>query len=186
MREQQIAKLLEDITKHDSQKAFKELYNLCYDRFFRIAFYYLHRDEWAQEVVLDVFLNMWNKRKTLLIPDKFDNYSFVSVKNASLNYLEREQKQETSSIDLAMSHLSSDSSPEQQILDEELFLVYLKALEELPDRCREIFLLLREEKMTYAQVAEQLNISTKTVDAQLQKAVSRLKEKINEYFRNKT
>lgn len=46
----------------------------------------------------------------------------------------------------------------------------------LPERCREVFIRLREEKQSYAQVAEELNISTKTVDAQLQKALTRLKE----------
>ena len=52
----------------------------------------------------------------------------------------------------------------------------LDALDRLPERCREVFIRLREEKQSYAQVAEELNISTKTVDAQLQKALTRLKE----------
>ena len=182
MKELQATRLLEEIKRHNSQTAFRELYDLYYNRLFRIAFYYLHTDEWAQEVVLDVFLNLWNNRSKLLIPDNFDKYSFVLIKNASFNYLRKEQKHETSPID-SISEVSSDeSSPEQEMLDEELFLVYLKALDELPERCREVFLLLREEKMSYAQVAEQLNISTKTVDAQLQKAMSRLKEKTNQYF----
>ena len=55
--------LLKEIQKHDSQQAFRSLYDMYYDRFFRIAFYYLQRDEWAQEVILDVFTTLWNHRK---------------------------------------------------------------------------------------------------------------------------
>ena len=63
-------------------------------------------------------------------------------------------------------------------MTEELFALYVKALDRLPERCREVFIRIREEHQSYAQVAEELGISTKTVDAQLQKAVSRLKEMI--------
>ena len=65
---------------------------------------------------------------------------------------------------------------EDTLISEELFARYVKALDRLPERCREVFIRLREEKQSYAQVAEELNISTKTVDAQLQKALTRLKE----------
>lgn len=67
-------------------------------------------------------------------------------------------------------------SPEDTLISEELFARYVKALDRLPERCRKVFIRLREEKQSYAQVAEELNISTKTVDAQLQKALTRLKE----------
>ena len=56
--------------------------------------------------------------------------------------------------------------------------VILRSIESLPEKCREIFIRIREEKQSYAQVAEELGISTKTVDAQLQKATGRLKEMI--------
>lgn len=64
---------------------------MYYDRFFRIAFYYLQRDEWAQEVILDVFTTLWNHRKSQLIPDDFNKYSYILIRNAALNYLEKEQ-----------------------------------------------------------------------------------------------
>ena len=69
-------------------------------------------------------------------------------------------------------------SPEEEMIGEELFARYVKALDCLPQRCREVFIRIREEKQSYAQVAEELGISTKTVDAQLQKATGRLKEMI--------
>ena len=163
--------LLKEIQKHDSQQAFRSLYDMYYDRFFRIAFYYLQRDEWAQEVILDVFTTLWNHRKSQLI--------------AALNYLEKEQRREASPLENMPEISSSNLSPEEQMMNEELFNIYENSLNELPERCRTIFIKVREEKQSYASVAEELNISPKTVDAQLQKAVTRLKEKINNYFRNR-
>lgn len=181
----EVTKLLNDIQKHDSEQAFRSLYNLYYDRFFRIAFYYLQRDEWAQEVALDVFTNLWNNRKRQLIPDDFNKYSYALVRNAALNYLEKEQRRETTPLENIQETSSPTLSPEEQVINEELFRIYENSLNELPDRCREVFIKVREEKQSYASVAEELNISPKTVDAQLQKAVTRLKEKINNYFKGK-
>ena len=74
---------------------------------------------------------------------------------------------------------ATTNSPEECLISEELFARYVKALDRLPERCREVFVRVREEKQTYAQVAKDLNISIKTVDAQLQKALSRLKAAIS-------
>ena len=177
--------LLKEIQKHDSQQAFRSLYDMYYDRFFRIAFYYLQRDEWAQEVILDVFTTLWNHRKSQLIPDDFNKYSYILIRNAALNYLEKEQRREASPLENMPEISSSTLSPEELMMNEELFNIYENSLNELPERCRTIFIKVREEKQSYASVAEELNISPKTVDAQLQKAVTRLKDKINNYFRNR-
>ena len=65
MTEQEIRKYLRRIEEENSQTALRSFYNLCFDRFFRIAYYYLHTEEWAQEVVLDVFLKIWERRESL-------------------------------------------------------------------------------------------------------------------------
>lgn len=181
----EVTELLEDIQKHDSEQAFRSLYNMYYDRFFRIAFHYLQRDEWAQEAALDVFTNLWNNRKRQLIPNDFNKYSYTLVRNAALNLLEKEQRRETTPLANIRETSSPTPSPEEGLENEELFNVYENSLNELPERCREIFIKVREEKQSYSSVAEELNISPKTVDAQLQKAIARLKEKINNYFRGK-
>ena len=83
-------------------------------------------------------------------------------------------KRQVSTETLPEPEAQSDS-PEESMISEELFAIYVKALDRLPERCREVFIRIREEKQSYAQVAEELGISTKTVDAQLQKATIRLK-----------
>ena len=134
MTESEVRKLLRQMKEQDSQTAFRDFYNMTYDR--------------------------------------------LLVKNASLNYLEKESKYTTVHSSCLPEPQEQSCSPEETLITEELFALYVKALDRLPERCREVFIRIREEHQSYAQVAEELGISTKTVDAQLQKAVSRLKEMI--------
>lgn len=185
--DESINKLIHNIQNHDSQVAFRELYNLFYDRLFRIAYYYARKDEWAQEVVLDFFLTVWQKRKNLNEINKWENYCFISIKNASLNLLEKKQREKEvfskeAFSDEYVNNSSTTISPEEKLLNEELFNLYEQALSELPTKCREVYLAIKEDKQTYAEVAESYHISRKTVDAQVQKATLRLKEKIKKYF----
>lgn len=173
---QQLIKL----KKRESQQDFRILYDLLYDRFFRIANYYLKKEEWAQEVVIDIFLILWNRRIDLASIRNFDNYSFILLKNASLNYLEKYKLKAVPLDDKIQSEYVQ--TPEDELLNDELLLVYIKALEELPPKCREVFILIREQGLSYKEAAYQLDISVKTVDSQLQKAIKSIKEKINLYF----
>ena len=179
MTESEVRKLLRQIKEQNSQSAFRDFYNITYDRLFRIAYYYVKKEEWSQEIVLDVFLKLWKQRSTLLEVRNIEDYCFILVKNASLNYLEKESKHTAIESDTLPEPQEQSCSPEESFISEELFALYVKALDRLPKRCREIFIRIREENQSYAQVAEELGISKKTVDAQLQKAISRLKEIIS-------
>ena len=175
-----IHELLIELKRNESQQDFKLLYDLLYDRFFRIAKYYLKREEWIQEVIMDVFFALWNKRLDLVAIGDFDNYCFILLKNASLNYLE---KYKLESVPLHNEiNIEYSKTPEDELLSEELLLVYIDALEGLPPKCREVFILIREQGLSYKDVALQLGVSVKTVDAQLQKALKSIKEKIKLYF----
>lgn len=176
MTEQEIRKHLRRMSEQNSQTAFRDFYDLTYDRLFRIACYYVKHEEWAQEIVLDVFMKLWEQRTTLPNVRNIEDYSFILTKNASLNYLEKESRHTDLSADQLPESPNQADSPEDTLISEELFARYVKALDRLPERCREVFICIREEKQTYAQVAEEFGISTKTVDAQLQKATIRLKE----------
>ena len=179
MTESEVRKLLRQMKELDSQTAFRDFYNMTYDRFFRIAYYYVKQEEWSQEIVLDVFLKLWKQRSNLLDVRNIEDYCFILVKNASLNYLEKESKHTYIHPDSLPEPQEQNYSPEESLISEELFALYVKALDRLPERCREVFIRIREEKQSYAQVAEELGISMNTVDAQLQKAITRLKEIIS-------
>lgn len=176
MTEQEVRRYLRQMKDEDSQRAFRGFYDLTYDRLFRIAYYYVKHDEWTQEIVLDVFMKLWEQRAKLPEVNNIEDYCFILTKNASLNYLEKENRHATLSADQLPEPSDQADSPEETLISEELFARYVKALDRLPERCREVFVRIREEKQSYAQVADELGISVKTVDAQLQKATTRLKE----------
>lgn len=176
MTEQEVRRYLRQMKEEDSERAFHGFYDLCYDRLFRIACYYVKHEEWAQEIVLDVFMRLWEQRTRLPEVNNIEDYCFILTKNAALNYLEKENRRTTRSAEPLPETDDETESPEEILISEELFARYVKALDRLPERCREVFIRVREEKQSYLQVAEAMGISVNTVDAQLQKAVSRLKE----------
>lgn len=180
MTEQEVRRYLRQMKEENSEQAFHGFYDLCYDRLFRIAYYFVKREEWAQEIVLDVFMRLWEQRAKLPEIKNIEDYCFILTKNASLNYLEKESRHTAFSTEQFPEPSDQADSPEETLISEELFARYVKALDRLPERCREVFIRIREEKQSYAQVAEDLDISVKTVDAQLQKAVTRLKESLLE------
>ena len=78
MTESEVRKLLRQMKELDSQTAFRDFYNMTYDRLFRIAYYYVKQEEWSQEIVLDVFLKLWKQRSNLLDVRNIEDYSFSS------------------------------------------------------------------------------------------------------------
>lgn len=100
MTEQEVRRYLRQMKEEDSERAFHSFYNLCYDRLFRIACYFVKHEEWAQEIVLDVFMKLWEQRARLPEVNNIEDYCFILTKNASLNYLEKENRHPTLSSEL--------------------------------------------------------------------------------------
>lgn len=131
MTESEVRKLLRQMKELDSQTAFRDFYNMTYDRLFRIAYYYVKQEEWSQEIVLDVFLKLWKQRSNLLDVRNIEDYCFILVKNASLNYLEKESKHTYIHPDSLPEPQEQSYSPEESLISEELFALYVKALDRL-------------------------------------------------------
>ena len=153
MTEQEVRRYLRQMKEEDSERAFHSFYNLCNDRLFRIACYFVKHEEWAQEIVLDVFMKLWEQRARLPEVNNIEDYCFILTKNASLNYLEKENRHPTLSSEQLPELSGQADSPEDTLISEELFARYVKALDRLPERCREVFIRLREEKQSYAPVS---------------------------------
>ena len=174
-------KLLTNIQKNDSEQDFATLFHQNYERLFRVAFFYLQDDEMAKDVTLDVFADIWNKRKTMIVPRNFRNFSFTMVKNAAINMLEKEQR---FSHDELPESDNGALNPGERLEQSELFEIYERALGELPERCREVFMRVKEDGMSYDETAQLLNISAKTVDAQMQKALKHIRSAIEAYMKH--
>ena len=168
--------------KEDSELAFRQLFDQQYDRMFRMAYFFLQRDEWAEEVALDVLSDLWNNRHRMALPEDFDKYTIVMVRNAAYNLWKREQRFAHGTDEEVDQAGEQAPGVDQQVENEELFLVYERALEALPERCREVWQRVKEEGQSYQEVADQMGISTKTVDAQMQKAIKHLRQEVGAYL----
>ena len=167
--------LLEKIQYHNDQKAFKQFYQLLFLRLYQFAFSYVRSKEYSEEIVNDVFLVLWQKRSILDTITNINVYLYVAIKNASLNYLRKKNQALPLSIDdLTVHHLSFVSDPESILINHELQTRIREAVDQLPSRCRLIFKLIKEDGLSYKEVAAILEISVKTVDAQLYIALKKL------------
>ena len=161
--------------RDDNQAAFQQLYGLFFFRLYQFAYSYVQSKEIAEEVVNDVFLRLWQQRGTLHTIDNISVYLYVAVRNAACNAL---RKQKTGSLipieDLPPQHLQLSINPESQLINRELKARVQEAIAQLPERCKLIFKLVKEDGLSYKEVAAILDISVKTVDAQLYLALKKL------------
>lgn len=164
-------------------RAFKALFDSYYPRLYRLAYHYLKSDVACEEVVSDVFIKLWNNRTKLVAIETLEFYLFRAVKNQALSYLKKEMK----AVYSLYANSPSESSridylePDQMLIARELNTYLQKAIEELPERCRTIFRMVREDELTYKEVAQLLDVSPKTVENQMSIALKKLKLALDAY-----
>ncbi len=161
------------------QQAFRTLFDHFSPGLMAFAGALLKNKEAAIEVVDEVFIKLWRNKAQAGNIDNMRVYLYTAVKNTALNYLSRQAQQQISaSFDHIDIQLQDNYSPEQQLITAELFKKIQSAVNELPPRCKMIFKLVREDGLKYREVAEILNVSVNTVDAQMVIAVKRISEKV--------
>jgi RNA polymerase sigma-70 factor (ECF subfamily) len=169
------------------EKAFAELFRYFYDRLLHFCIQYVHTREAAEEIVSDVFVKIWNRRTDLQEIANLEVYLFVAVKNHSLNYLEQYSSLRITPIneETGIAELTNSVDPERAMEWKEILFRMDQEVSRLPDQCRRVFKLIKEEGFKYKDVAEILNISPRTVETQLFRAMKRLNEVVGPYMFNR-
>ena len=132
----------------------------------------------AREVVHQVFINLWEKRSELDLSSSLKSYLFTSVHNRSLNAIRDRKKFSSEEVP----DVAGEWDVSAQIESMELEGKIREAIDSLPEKCREIFELNRFEGLKYAEIAGKLNISVKTVENQMSKALKILREQLGKYL----
>jgi RNA polymerase sigma-70 factor (ECF subfamily) len=158
------------------QAAFQQIYAGFYKRLYQFALALVKSREPAEEIVEDVFVRIWQKRQDISSIRNLRVYLYTATKNASLNYLSRKAR---ASVTEPFDHIHVELSetaltPEQILITTEIHQKILRTVEALPPRCKMIFKLVREDGLQYKEIAEILNISVNTIDAQMAIAVKRI------------
>lgn len=164
------------------ETAFELLFNTHFQGLCFFAQRYVKDIETAKEIVHDSFINLWDKKDNIDLSKSVKSYLSTTVHNRCLNFL-RDNKKFNRDL-LALENLEDVTEFEE--LDpfscEELEQKIQAAINELPEKCREVFLLSRFENLKYKEIAEKLNISIKTVEAQMSKALQHLRIRLTDYI----
>ena len=180
MNEAELRRLIQLMEKNDG-RAFEEFFNLLYPRFYRYAFLYLKSDVVCEELVSDVFLKLWRARDKLNEVKQLEFYLFRSVKNQVLTYAKKKSKNTEELTDFFQSDLVEVEQPDNLLISAELFKKIEQAIGALPDKCQTIYRMVREDGLSYTQVASLLDISPKTVENQMGIALKKLRRVVVEY-----
>lgn len=168
----------------DNRSAFNMLYQVYYDEVFRFAYYFLKNKEACREVVSDVFFSVWQSRKRLKDITNLEAYFYIVTRNESMRYLSKSRSYDMLSLDDIPIQLEDhgSSSPEEKLVDSEIETLLTQVINELPEKCRLIFLMARQEGLKPKEIGEILSISESTVRVQMKIAVEKIIEKIRPHF----
>lgn len=167
--------------RSNDEGVFEQLFKQYYQRLCTYATGMLDGDD-AEEVVQQLFLNFWEKRQQLTITVSLKSYLYRAVHNACLNKIKQAKVRQL----YAEEHIKT-TEPGYEHTSQSLFKTELenqihKAINTLPEQCRLVFKLSRFEEMKYAEIAEHLGISIKTVENHMGKALRIMREQLKEYL----
>ncbi|MBN2611834.1 MAG: RNA polymerase sigma-70 factor [Bacteroidales bacterium] len=168
-------KILFNLVKQGNKPAFDSLFHKYYVRLCRFVLSYTKSKDMAEETVQEVFVKIWCQRASLEIETSVVSYLFTAVKNHAFNELKKisiRKKYESEYTEKEVREL--EKSP--VIKQDDFKNALINAMTELPEKCREIFQLCKNDGLTYDEIAVYLNISPKTVDNQMGIAFKKLRE----------
>ncbi len=136
----------------------------------------------AEELAQDLFITLWEGRGQLAVHTALSGYLFTAARNAALNYIKHERV-----IDRWAQYVRASSEPtapsaDQGLDDAEVMRAAVAAINQLPERCRQIFLLHRTSGRTYGEIAAELGISVKTVETQMTRALVALRAALSAFL----
>jgi RNA polymerase sigma-70 factor (family 1) len=179
-------RILRQAIEKNPQIGFKMLFKIYYKPLCSHAIRYVYSKEIAEDLVSEIFLNMWSKNLFMNInKSSYRTYLYQALRNSIYNYLDKEyrKKEYQKNISLFESSKSENVTPQTIILIDELSNKIQRAIDSLPPQCKKVFLLSRIEGKKYHEIAEELKIKSKTVEAHMMKAISSLKETVQSYLK---
>jgi RNA polymerase sigma-70 factor (ECF subfamily) len=163
------------------RKLFEQLFRQYFGELCNFARSYINDDDTAKEITQNVFINLWQNKKNIDSGKSVKSYLFTSVRNRCLNHIRDNKKFRSSVLDVEIADYET-AYESDAISVAELETKISSALDKLPERCRQVFMLNRFEDLKYKEVAEKLGISIKTVEVQMSKALKILREELKDYI----
>jgi len=166
-----------ELIRNNHKKAFDEVYQRYWTKLYRAAYNILKDQEASSDIIQEVFSDLWLKRKQKT-PSCLSSYLYGMVRNQVFNYLRNNAISKTHLE--RMHHVAFIEQTEQMVNFNQLQEAYTESVHALPERCREVFQLSRNEHLSIKEIAQRLNISPKTVENQMTKALKHLRVALKE------
>ena len=179
--------LIESIKKGD-QKSFEFLFKSYYSDLCKYARSIVHNETTAEDLVMDIFVKIWEAESKLGISSSLSSYLYQSVHNHCLNYLTRKHKRfselNSETIERLNALMPTDASfdPLEVMNMDELSNRIEQSIEHLPEGCRKIFILSRAEELSHKEIAQRLGISENTVKVHIYRALIKLRILLKEFL----
>jgi len=173
-----------DLINEGDANAFQLLFKLYRSKLLFIANSYISCNEDAEEIIQDVFLKVWSQKN---IQTNINGYIYAVTRNACLDYL-RKKKQtlnienNTQQIEASINYKAIADDLASSIIERELEEAIMNGIEFLPEKCKNVFVMSRIEGLKHKEISKELNISTKTVENHITKAIKHMRLYLREFL----
>lgn len=172
--------LQQQVALFNDEQAYESLYRMYYTPLMHLAQALVKSKQLGEEIVSDVFIHIWERRKQLTTVKNLTLYLYTSTRNTALNYLKKQKRERVHPLDDAAVVINDrDVNPEQLLITAELLKRIQEAIRQLPPKCKLIYQLVKEDGLKYREAAKILNLSIKTVEAQMAIAMKRIHEAVS-------
>lgn len=167
--------------KAGDRESFNQVFRRYYSPMVRFCIRYVADSDIASEIVQDLFVKLWSNREKISFNTSFESYMLTSVRNSAITYINKERAHNEVNHRM-FSEESDNTDPSETLQSNNLEESYRQILKDMPDKRREVFLASRYDGLKYAEIAEKLGISQKTVEAQMTAAIKQLKDGLKPYL----
>lgn len=171
--------IAQNITDLSSASTFEQVFNGYYQQLASFSYTYVQSHEVAEDIVQEMFSNIWTKVDKIDIRTNIKSYLYGATRNACLNYLKHQKiERKYEAQEMQKPTYNDVDFLELDELEKEIEV----ALNKMPERCREIFVMSRYEEKRYKEIAEELDLSIKTVENQMGKALKVMRSSLARYL----
>lgn len=161
-------------------KSFETLFRSSYVSLVKYAGTLVKDQNYAEEIVQELFIWIWQEREKLVIKSSLNGYLFRAVRNRCLHHIGHRKVEERYATDLMAGGHPLSSAADEEVNYNELQEIIAGIMEKLPEKCGKIFIMSRFEGMKYSEIAEKLSVSVKTVEACMGKALKEFRKRLTD------
>jgi RNA polymerase sigma-70 factor (family 1) len=166
--------------RRGEENGFEKIYNYYWSKLFSVAYNYLRSREMAQEIVQEIFVSLWLRRETLPANLDLKSYLFQAVRHKIYDHFDKQTVREQYAAYFILNEPASANTTEQQLAFNELNAILDQQIEVLPETTRKVFVLSRVKGFSIPEIAQELQLSIKTVEYHLCKALKHLRFQLTE------